>query len=326
MKKVLGVLMCLMFISVGAAENIAKPEKGVQGLRPGGGMKPAKTDTTAIKNKYIDVAYADKSSSQKMDIYLPDEGVGPFPVIIEIHGGGFMIGGKSEDISPMLEGLKRGYAVVSVGYRLSGEAKWPAAINDVKGAIKYLRANAEKYKIDKNRFATWGGSAGGNLSALAAVSGDNKELVDESMGYKDISDRVQAAVDWFGPIYFSNMDNEFKELGVAPVMGATNSENSAESKYLGKTIGSIEAEPLVKAASPMTYIDDKVPPVYIQHGDADKNIPITQSKKFYEKLVSAVGKEKVVFEVIPGAGHGGEKFNDKENVKKILDFLDKYLK
>jgi len=292
---------------------------------PPGGM-PAQADTAWIKTKYLDVAYASKSSAETLDLYLPNEGKGPFPLIIEIHGGGFIMGGKSGEIGPMLEGLKRGYAVASIGYRLSGEACFPAAIQDVKAAIRFLRANAAKYNLDPGKFATWGGSAGGNLSALAAVSNGAANLSDPSLGNPGVSEAVQAAVDWFGPIDFSTMDAEFKALGTSGIMGPTNSSASAESRYIGKVIGTADAAPLVKAASPLTYLGAGDPPVYIQHGTADRNIPITQSERFAKALAAAIGADKVIFERIPGAAHGGSQFDDAANVKKILDFLDRYLK
>ena len=139
----------------------------VTGIQPEG-MRTA--DTSWIKIKHLDLAYASTSAVQKLDLYLPNEGSGPFPLIIEFHPGGFMTGGKSMGIGPMLEGLKRGYAVASVGYRLSGEASFPAAVNDAKAAVKFLRASAGKYNLDPRRFAAWGSSAGGNLAALVAVS------------------------------------------------------------------------------------------------------------------------------------------------------------
>ena len=321
--------LLLLLALIVAAGGLASAQQGDQkgSLVPGGGPGGQNAaDTSWIRTKYLDVAYAARSSAEKLDLYLPNEGKGPFPLIIEIHGGGFFIGEKSGQIGPMLEGLTRGYALASLGYRLSGEAMFPAAVNDVKAAIKFLRANAARYNLDPARFATWGGSAGGNLSAMAATSGDVASLVDPALGNAGVSDAVQAAVDWFGPIYFSTMDAEFKALGTSGAMGATNSSGSAESKYLAKTIGTAEAQSLVEAASPQTYISRKSPPMYIQHGTADRNIPITQSINFSTKLAAAIGVDKVVFEKIEGAGHGGEQFETAANVKKILDFLDKYLK
>jgi acetyl esterase/lipase len=294
---------------------------------PGGAGGPgASVDTSWIKTKHVDLAYAAKSETQKLDLYLPNEGSGPFPLIIEIHGGAFMMGSKTSMAGPILEALKRGYAVASISYRLSGEALFPAAIQDVKAAIRFLRANAAQYKLNPAKFATWGGSAGGNLSALAGTSGGVAALADLSLGNPSVSDAVQATVDWYGPIYFSTMDAEFKALGQTPAMGVTSVATSAESKYIGKTVGTAEAEPLVAQASPQTYIDPKDPPFYIQHGTADRNIPITQSKNFADKLSQAIGANKVVFEILEGAGHGGSQFDAAANVAKIFDFLDKHLK
>jgi len=291
---------------------------------PRGGM--AKPDTSWITTTYLDLAYATKSPTQKLDIYLPNEGKGPFPLIIEIHGGGFMMGDKSSQIAPMLEGLKRGYAVASIGYRLSGEDLFPAAVQDVKAAIRFLRANAGTYGLDPNRFATWGASAGGNLSTMAALSAGIAKFTDASLGNAGVSDAVQAAVDWFGPLQFTTMDAEFKALGTSGVMGSTNASGSAESKYLGKVIGSAEAAPLAEAANPLAYLSSKAPPMYIQHGTADRNVPITQSETLARKLAAAIGKDKVIFEKLEGAGHGGSQFETAANVKAILDFLDRYLK
>ncbi len=156
--------------------------------------------------------------------------------------------------------------------------------------------------------------------------GGVKELIDPKLGNFTVSDKVQAAVDWFGPIWFSTMDAEFAALGTSGVMGATNAPTSAESKYLGKTIGTPEAQPLVVAASPRTYISADDPPMLIQHGTKDRNIPITQSIDFAAGLAAAIGKDKVYYETIEGAGHGGSQFETAANIAKVLDFLDKHLK
>ena len=308
------------FLFISSLVLVLTLEAGAQG------QKPAATDTSWVTKKYIDLPYATLSKTQKLDLYLPNEGSGPFPLIVEIHGGGFIIGAKSESITPMLAGLKRGYAVASLNYRLSGEALWPAQINDVKAAIMFLRTNAAKYQLNPDKFASWGGSAGGSLSALAAVSGGVKELIDPKLGTYTVSDRVQVGVDWFGPIWFSTMDAEFTALGTSGVMGATNAPTSAESKYLGKTIGTPEAQPLVVAASPRTYISADDPPMLIQHGTKDRNIPITQSIDFAAALAAVIGKDKVYYEAIEGAAHGGSQFETAANTAKVLDFLDKYLK
>lgn len=307
---------------------MVKGQSGAMGSVPSGGPAGgmAATDTSSITRKWMDVAYASKSSAQKLDLYLPNTGEGPFPVIVMIHGGAFKSGDKAGELGALTTALERGYAVASVNYRLSGEAIFPAQINDIKAAIRFLRANAATYKLNGDKIATWGGSAGGSLSALAATSGGVKALQDESLGNPGVSDTIQAAVDWFGPIYFSTMDAEFSKLGQTPAMGATSAASSPESAYLGKTVGTPEAEALVKLASAQTHITKDDPALYIQHGTMDRNIPITQSENFAKALSAVISQDKVIYEVIEGAGHGGAQFNEAANLKKIFDFLDKHLK
>jgi acetyl esterase/lipase len=283
-----------------------------------------KANTDNIKRKWLDIAYAVKSQSQKLDIYIPDEGEGPFPVILSIHGGAFKSGDKGDgQLTPMLEGLKRGYAVVSINYRLSGEAIWPAQIYDVKAAIRWVRANAKQYKLNPDKIAAWGGSAGGHLSAMAGTSGGVKELEDLSQGNADKSSRVEAVVDWFGPTDFLKMDEHAKESKVSnPQIHSV--PDSPESELIGKNL--TDAPELVKAANPETYITKDDPPFLIQHGLVDPLVPYPQSVSLASKLEKVIGKEKVTLELIPGSGHGGPAFSTPENLNKVFAFLDKNLK
>lgn len=283
-------------------------------------------EEAATETEFMDVVYAQKSSAQKLDIYLPTEGTGSYPVIIAVHGGAFLSGDKTKELDFLSAALASGYAVVSINYRLSSEAKFPAAINDVKAAIRFIRANATTYDINPDKFALWGGSAGGNLVSLAGTTGGTNDLYDLSLGNETVSDDVLAVVDWFGPIYFSTMDAEFAALNSSGVMGATNSASSPESAYLGETIGSAEAEPLVQQASPQTYITSDDPSFFIQHGSVDRNIPITQSINFAKMLTETLGASKVTFETIEGAGHGTSEFRSAENIAKIMAWLDIILK
>ncbi len=299
-----------------------KPPKG--GL--GGGLGGMSADTSWIKNQVTDIAYGSLSDTQKLNIYYPEEkGDTPYPVIIAIHGGAFKMGDRTGgDISAMLQAVKYGYAVVSVDYRLSGEAIFPAAISDVKAAIRFIKANAEKYNLNPDKIVTWGDSAGGNLSALAGTSGDDDTLNGDNKENLEYSSAVQASVDWFGPLNFLLMDDQFKTAGVTPKMGATSTESSPESQYIGGNITqNIEQ---TKKANPENYITAADPYFFIQHGSADTNVPTQQSIDFAEKLTAVLGKDKVTLEILEGAGHGGTQFDSEENVKKIIAFLDSVLK
>jgi acetyl esterase/lipase len=287
-------------------------------------------NTDHIKRKFIDVPYAALSPAQKLDIYLPEDGTGPYSVILSIHGGAFMGGDKSARIradllTPALEGLKRGYAVVAVNYRLSWEAVFPALVQDTKAAVRWVRANARKYHFDPKRIAAWGGSAGGYLSTMLGTSADISELEDLSLGNPDQPCNVQAVVAWYGPTNFLEMDEQLAESGMLPPPGFRHSEaNSPESLLLGQLITEIPDK--VRAANPETYINNDVPPFLLQHGVKDPVVPVQQSIELAAKLKRVRGKDRVELDLIEGAGHADPKFETAENVKWVLDFLDKYLK
>ena len=174
----------------------------IQGPPPGPNGCGEAPDTSRITHKYLDVSYAKASKSEKMDIFLPEQWKLKYPVIINVHGGAFFGCDKTDNqLVPALYGLQKGYAVANINYRLSPEAAWPAQINDVKAAIKFVRANAKKYNFDPDNIILIGGSAGGNLVALAGVSGDVKALEDPALGYPDVSAKVQAVIAWYPALF-----------------------------------------------------------------------------------------------------------------------------
>jgi acetyl esterase/lipase len=282
-------------------------------------------DVGHIPRKYLDIPYAHLSSAQELDIYLPDEGEGPFPVILSIHGGAFMAWDKSDtQVMPMLEGLKRGYAVVAANYRLSWEAVFPAAVHDVKAVVRWIRANAEQYHFDPRKIAAWGGSAGGYLSAMLGTTAGVEELEDLSLGNPEQPCSVQAVVVWYGPTDFLKMDAQLTECGMPPEPGKEHSgANSPESLLLGEQITNIPE--LVRTANPETYISPGTPPFLLQHGTKDATVPVQQSVEFAAKLRQVIGDDRVRLELVADAEHVDLKFLTAENVKKVLDFLDQYL-
>ena len=285
--------------------------------------QPKPADVSNIKRKWLDISYANLSQAQKLDIYLPEEGDGPFPVIISIHGGAFMFGDKADgQVNPMLKGLTRGYAVVSINYRMSGEALFPANINDVKAAIRWVKANAAVYKLSPTHIALWGGSAGGNLAVLAGTSAGVKALEDLTLGNDSQSSSVRAVVDWFGPTNFLLMDEQLKKTGNGKPDHSK--ANSPESKVFGKKITEIPAK--VKMANPETYITKDDPPFFIEHGTKDQIVPTQQSVMLYNTLKKVLGKKKVTLHLLEGAKHGGKEFETSENLERVFSFLDKVLK
>jgi acetyl esterase/lipase len=278
---------------------------------------------TAGQTIYTDLAYANGSAAQKLDIYLPTSGEGPFPVVVYIHGGAFMFGDKADgDLSAIKAGLDRGYAVVSLNYRFAAEAKFPAQVNDVKAAIRWMRANASQYKLDPDMIVAWGASAGANLACMLGTSGGVADLEDSNMGNADQSSAVQAVVDWFGPISFADLDRQFTASG----LGAANhgAADSPESQYLGSALA--EVPELVAKANPTTYISADDPPFLIEHGTKDSRVATEQSIDFAAALTKVLGADKVTLKLLEGADHEDPMFTTVENIAFVFDWIDSQFK
>jgi acetyl esterase/lipase len=278
-----------------------------------------------------DVPYATLSPAQKLDIYLPSRGKAPHPVIVWLHPGGFHSGDKDGSaVNPrarvdlrklVVPAFARGYALVSVNFRLSDEAKFPAHVQDVKAAVRWIRANARQYGFNPDKIAAWGSSSGGYLAAIMATSDGVEELEDLSLGNPGQSSRVTAAVDWYGPIDFFLMDAQHLELGQE---AHVHEPTSPESRFMGASVTTIPDK--CRLSNPMTHVNPTNAPLYIQQGKADLTIPYLQSLYLAEKMAAAIGKENVVLELIENQGHAAEVFFSSENVNKMLDFLDRYMK
>jgi acetyl esterase/lipase len=241
------------------------------------------------------------------DVYLPETS-GPWPVVVWVHGGGWRFG--SRRIAPDLSRwfASAGLAMVSIDYRLTTEACFPAQIEDVKTAVRWIRANAAQYGFDPGRVGLWGASAGGHLAALAATSGPGVFEGADSEHAEQSSD-VQAVVDGYGPIDFLQMDAHRDPLDRPSVdpdaielpRGTRSAHaDSFESLLVG---GAIQSHPdRVRAANPITYDRPGLPPVLILHGRADTAVPWHQSEILFEAL-AARGAD-VTLCLTEGLGHG----------------------
>jgi len=283
-----------------------------------------------IKPNFADIPYASKSLTQKLDILLPKTGDGPFTPIMWVHGGAFKMGDKTVGATSA-EGriLSRGFAVVSVDYRLSGEACFPAAILDVKAAVRFIRANGSKYKLRTDKIGAWGASAGGNLVALLGTSADHAAFDDPELGNPGVSSTVQAVCDWFGPIDFLTMDEQFVQLGITPLDDPHDDPNSPESQYVGGPIQTLPEKCI--EASPLTYISRSSPPFLIWHGKYDPLVPMLQSYVLYLQLVEAIGKDKTTVKFVD-SGHGDMftapgkgPFSQDSAVDEVAAFFAKHL-
>ena len=272
-----------------------------------------------------DLTYAEISSAQMLDIYLP-QGDGPFPLIIYVHGGAFKFGDKRENeaVSAFGPVLTAGYALASINYRLSGEAKFPAQIQDVKTAVRWLHAHAATYQLDPQRFGAWGASAGGHLVALLGTSGGVASLEGPELGHADQSSRVQAVVTWYAPIDFLQMDAQLaKSVHCGPGALTHNNPDSPESELVGGPIQDIPE--VVRTTNPTSYVNKSTPPFLIQHGTADCVVPPQQSQLLYDTLLPLLGPEQVEVIYLTNASHADPIFTQPANMRRVLQFLDKHL-
>ncbi len=280
----------------------AMPEPGKPGPMPVVAPAPAQLGINAMP----DLEYAKVGGkSMMLDLYLPEKPAGRVPVIVWVHGGGWMAGDRKNP--PGLEFVRRGYALASVEYRLSQEAKWPAQIYDLKGAIRWLRAHADQYGLDPAHFGAWGHSAGGHLVAVLGVTGGVKELEGDEGGNLDQSSAVQAVSDWAGPTDFLTLGpwHEGPESGT--------------SLLIGVAVGKDHEKAL--AASPVTYVSKDAPPFLIVHGERDGLVIVGQAREFYEKLTKAGVPAEL--EIRPWTDHG---ISDPTVTSLQYEFFDRYLR
>ena len=299
--------------AVSLEEDIQYRRKRVQGMRRTQQLPKGAT-------VHRDLVYASVGKRDlPLDLYLPiADSARPLPVVMWIHGGGWR-GGSKGNAGPARAMIEKGFAVVDVEYRLSGEAIFPAQIQDCKAAVRWVRANAKKYQLDPERIGVWGSSAGGHLVAMLGVCGDVKEFDTDS--HAEFSSRVQVVCDWFGPTDLLRMNEQ-------AVTGATmdhNAPNSPESLLIG---GPIQEEPFrtkVAKANPITFVTQDDAPILIVHGDNDLLVSHRQSEDFHRALQKAGVKSTLHIE--PGAGHGlnGGKASREQLTKKSIDFLQSHL-
>ena len=246
-----------------------------------------------------------------LDLYRP-KSTNPTALVIWIHGGGWKSGSKAGGGPAVFQLLQRGYAVASVEYRLSGEAVFPAAIEDCKAAVSFLRLNAEKYNLDPKRFGVWGSSAGGHLVSLLGTTNDVDQF-DTHPVTRKASSEVQAVCNWFGPSDFLRM-NDF------PSRINHDAADSPESRFIG---GAIQENPeKVQSANPANYASAGDPPFLHLHGDKDQLVPFNQSEILHAALKSA-GVETTLYKVVGGGhGFGGAKDSRAQLIEKSIQFFD----
>jgi acetyl esterase/lipase len=265
----------------------------------------------------LDQPYADNSNPKQMvDLYLPKKRNGdkPLPVVALIHGGGWVNGDRKGYAAAAIQLARTGdYAAVSVGYRLTKEARWPEQIYDCKAAIRWIRGHAKEFNLDPDRIAVWGSSAGGHLSSLLGTSGDVKELEGGIGPFKSESSRVSCVVNLCGPEDFTKalmFDKDGKPIvkddAVIGLLGGTYEEKPKEAV----------------AASPLTYVTKDDPPFVTFHGTADKRVAYAHAEAIHAALTKA-GVPTLLVPITDG-GHGS--VGHPEATKRATQFVSRHLR
>ncbi|MCB0634562.1 MAG: alpha/beta hydrolase [Saprospiraceae bacterium] len=271
---------------------------------------------------WLDIDYVgDRIIGHRLDIHLPPEGKAPFPVIIAIYGSAwFSNSSKSNTFSDGLgqQLLENGFAVVSINHRSSRDALFPAQIQDVKAAIRFIRANGPKFMLDTSFIGITGWSSGGHLSAMAGTTsgiasyeldGQVVDLEGKLGAFTETDSHVDAVVDWFGPTDFLIMDE----------CGSSFSHDAAQSPESSLVGGPIQQNKVLCAlANPITYVRKDNPPFLIFHGDKDPLVPHCQSEKLYEQMKIAGTEAKLV---IVAEGKHGPKVMIDPYYKQMIDFF-----
>lgn len=285
-------------------------------------------DISGVKRKWLNVPYDKQSASQVMDIYLPEEGDGPFPTYIFIHGGAFIAGDK-QDVQFLLaaDGINRGYAVVSLEYRLAFESKAPSALYDVKTAIRFLRAHAKEYCLDPERFAIGGDSAGAYYAVFAAATNGIHAFDGPDPAWPEASSDVKAVVAQCGLYDLLTLtpppeveENVPKELvpGTVPVNLMT--------IFVGANLWKIPG--VAALLNPTAYISKDFPPTLVQVGRDDVVVPCSESENLAKVIEERCGKDRVRFQIFDGWNHCAlnhivtADWFMKANFDRVFGFLD----
>ncbi len=248
------------------------------------------------------------------DIYLPDGEGDVCPVVVWIHGGAFRLGDKRE---PKLARrlLDEGFAIVSINYRLSQQAIWPAQLEDLANVSKFVRENTDRYGFDGDRIAAFGASAGGHLAAMMGIAFSDDPTL-----------QIHAVVDWFGPIHFEHMDKDIALTGVERESPPNGAARSPESDLIGAVVG--ETPALAYQASPLAYLQkaNSAAPFLIMHGDSDPLIGAPQSARLHEALNKKFGPDATDCQLLKDSGHGGGEFESRWAADRVIAFLKRKLR
>jgi acetyl esterase/lipase len=273
---------------------------------PGGAAAAGRPTGPVTGTVWRELQYAPESKAERLDLYRPPHATGTLPLVVDIHGGGFAVGDKEDSAELVIVNalLARGFAVASLNYRMSDEARFPAGVQDVKAAIRWLRAHAGTYGLDPDRFGAVGESAGGYMSVMLATTASSSAFDNPALADPTVSSAVQAVADWWGPIDFTAMDSQFSATpSCKGKINLSADPGSPYSRWLGAPIPMVPDR--VRAADPTTYLAStpSLPPILIEHGRDDCTVPFQQSEDLATALRTVPGAN-VTLHIVPNAGHG----------------------
>jgi acetyl esterase/lipase len=276
-----------------------------------GWMNDLTLDVSNIRRKFLDCRYGE-DPKQALDIYLPNEGDGPFPIVFFAHGGAWQRGMKDDvQVLPFIKGVTRGYAVVSLGYRLVPNVRYPDNMFDIKAAMRWIAQNAETFLLDSSRTALCGASAGAHLTMMAAFT-QGQAAFGDVPGAPTC--RVLAIVNQFGPTDFSKIHAHYDESGYPRVH--VPGTPSALDIMVGVNAELIPN--LLRFYNPIDNVHPGVPPMLLQHGRRDPMIPYQQSVDMYEKINAIVGKGMAELDISENFLHADPGYAEPESVNRIF--------
>lgn len=282
---------------------------------------PTPFDTDRVARKHLDLQYG-TLPEQTLDLFLPDTPSDtPLPLLIYIHGGGWTLGTKREGALDGIIGLlRRGWAIISVDYRLAPATKFPEFLFDVKTAVRWARANAETYGLDPQRFVAMGDSAGAHLALMLGFTEGHPEYEGEKYGHAGFSSAVQAVVNLYAPTILGADNTELlKESGV-PMVSLSGGGNDRAA--LDKMLTAISTDPdMLPLVSPVAYVHPGIPPVLIMHGKRDPIVPVQHGTALYERICAVCGSERVDMILYPERVHADREFMCDETADTIYDFV-----
>lgn len=278
-------------------------------------------DTAHIRRKFLDCPYGEEHK-QTLDIYLPNEGDGPFPAILFLHGGGWAVGNKRDaQILPFICGVERGYAVIGVGYRLLPDIHYPENLFDVKAALRWLSTNADTYLLDADRMAIAGASAGAHLAMMAAFTQGQAAFEGAPLSK---TCRIRAVIDQYGPTDFLNQQAQYNASGYARMRAPDDTSPESVDLLLGVSLRQVST--LAPFVNPLDNVHPSIPPILIQHGRYDPCIPYQQATTLYDKIVLIAGSDKAQLSISDIYTHADPGYADPESTEQIFSFLDAHVK